>query len=305
MTAVEETVPVAVVIPTIGRPQLLRETLEALARCRPRAAEVLVVDQSGGDEIAAITAAFAQAGARHERCPGRGHGRARNHGLRAVGREATMFIDDDCSVTPQWVGTGYALALRDPACLWTGRVLPLGDPNAVPSMKDDTRPHDFTGSASFGALYSNNMVLPRQAALALGGFDETIVPAAEDCDFCYRWLRAGHPLRYEPALVLYHREWRSHEELVRLYTSYARGQGIVYGKHLRLGDLAVLRFVAADLYGWLRSLVAAAMRGRPRWSDPRRGIMRGLPGGLVAGFTRAPRTSTSSARSTRWFRGRS
>jgi GT2 family glycosyltransferase len=279
-----ETVPVTVVIPTIGRPELLRETLQALARCRPRAAEVLVVDQSAGAQIAAVVADFADIGARRERCDGRGLGLARNRGLHVVARDCVMFIDDDCSVALDWVGRGHALSISDPQCLWTGRVLAQGDPHAVPSTKDDPEPHDFTGSITCGALYPNNMVLPRSGALSLGGFDEALVPAAEDCDFCYRWLRSGRALRYDPALVVHHREWRTHGELIRLYASYARGQGLFYGKHLRRGDATILRFLARDFYGWARSLAEAVVRGRPRWSDPRRGIMRGMPLGLVRGW---------------------
>jgi glycosyltransferase involved in cell wall biosynthesis len=290
MVAADDIVPVTVVVPTIGRADLLSETLEALARCRPRAAELLVIDQSDRDQVQTLVKGFAEIGARHQRSNARGLGRARNDGLRAARQECVMFIDDDCSVASDWVGVGYGLASRDPSCLWTGRVLPLGDPAAVPSTKDDPEPHDFTGAVSCGALYPNNMVLPRSAALTQGGFDESLIPAAEDCDFCYRWLRAGRPLRYEPTLVVHHREWRPHEDLVRLYVNYAHGQGLFYGKHLRLGDLTVLRFLAFDLYGWLRSLGAAVLSRRPRWSDPRRGVIRGLPRGLVEGWRRTKRT---------------
>ena len=286
----DKILPVTVVIPTVGRPSLVQDLLEELARCEPRAAELLIVDQSDGDEISVIASRFAELGARVERCSLRGHARARNHGLRAARQECVMFIDDDCRPAADWVATGYELATRDPSCLWTGRVLPDGNPDAVPSTKEDPNPEDFSGTTRCDELYSNNMVVPRDAAVALGGFDEVIAPAAEDCEFCYRWLRAGHPFRYEPSLVIHHREWRTPDELVALYRGYARGQGAFYGKHLRLGDLSVLRFVARDIYGWLRAVGAAILYRRPRWSDPRRGVIYGLLPGILAGWKATSRT---------------
>src|SRR5438270_299876 len=47
-------VDVSVLIPTVGRAELLEQCLRSLERCRPRAREILVVDQSDGDEVAAV-----------------------------------------------------------------------------------------------------------------------------------------------------------------------------------------------------------------------------------------------------------
>ena len=64
------------------------------------------------------------------------------------------------------------------------------DPRTVPSTKDDPAPRELTGELLPGLLYPANMAVSRTLALELGGFDERI-EAAEDNDFCYRWLRAG------------------------------------------------------------------------------------------------------------------
>jgi GT2 family glycosyltransferase len=127
------------------------------------------------------------------------------------------------------------------------------------------------------------MILNRSLSLALGGFDEWL-RSAPDNDFCYRWLRAGNRLRYEPDMVVWHHDWRTPEELERLYVMYARGQGAVYAKHLRGGDLGMLVPIGRDLYAGLRGLAARVVRGRPRWSDARQGVLRGLPAGLLEGW---------------------
>jgi hypothetical protein len=69
-----------------------------------------------------------------------------------------------------------------------------------------------------------------------------------------------------------------------LYVRYADSQGMLYAKHLRRGDLRMLRFIARDVRNGLIGLAARVIRGRPRWSDERQGLLRGLIGGLVTGW---------------------
>ena len=282
----DEVNPVSVVIPTLGRPKLLRACLEALAQSRPRADEILVVDQSGDPAVAGVVDEFAVMGARLVPCDGRGVSLGRNMGLRHAKHEIVLVTDDDCRVAPDWVATGWRLIEADSEKIVTGRVLPVGDPRAVPSTIDDPLARDYTGEAQGGLLFPNNMVVNRSLVLADGGFDERFGPdeAAEDNEFCYRWLRAGRRLMYEPQLTVWHDDWRSPEDLERLYARYARGEGFFYAKHLRQGDLRVLRFIARDLVWALRSLASAVVKQRPRWTDHRRATLRWLPGGFVHGW---------------------
>lgn len=282
----DEVNPVSVVIPTLGRPKLLQACLEALAECRPRADEILVVDQSGDPAVAGVVAEFAVMGARLVPCDGRGVSLGRNMGLREAKHEVVLVTDDDCRVAPDWVAIGWRLMQADSAKIVTGRVLPVGDPRAVPSTIDDPIARDYTGDARGGLLFPNNMAVNRSLVLEDGGFDERFGPgeAAEDNEFCYRWLRAGRRLMYEPQLTVWHDDWRSPEDLEKLYARYARGEGFFYAKHLRQGDLRVLRFIARDLVWALRSLASAVVKRRPRWTDHRRATLRWLPGGFVHGW---------------------
>lgn len=278
--------PVSIVIPTVGRPGPLRQCLGSMAECDPGAAEVLVVDQSHDPEVVSVVSAFASIGARVVPCHGHGVARGRNDGIRAAAHDVVLVTDDDCTVPPDWVATALRLHEAHPAAIVTGRVLPVGDPRAVPSTKEATEPHDFTGERHGGSLFPNDMVLPRDAVLAAGAFDERFGPAeaAEDNDFSYRWLRAGETIVFEPALVVWHHDWRTPEELEQLYVRYARGQGFLYAKHLRQGDLLMLRWIARDLAWAARGALSAAVKHRRRWTDPRRGILRGMPGGFVSGW---------------------
>lgn len=286
MTVPSEVVPVTVAIPTIGRSEPLRRCLESLAASAPAPAEILVVDQSHDPSIEALVDEVGGRRARRVASHGVGVARARNDGLRAAANDVVLITDDDCTVPPDWAATGSRLATKHPGAIVTGRVLPVGDPRAVPSTKEDLLPVDLSGERRGGWLFGNNMVLPRAAVLALGGFDERFGPeeAAEDNEFCYRWLKAGRSLRYEPSLVVEHHDWRSAEELEQLYVRYARGEGFFYAKHLRRGDLRMLRFVARDVAWGLRGLASGLITGRESWTDSRRGVFKGMPGGLAAGW---------------------
>jgi GT2 family glycosyltransferase len=278
--------PVSVVVPTVGRVDQLRSCLDSLAACVPLPSEVLVVDQSGDPALATLVSRYSAAGARVVPCPGRGVSKGRNLGLREAAHEIVLVTDDDCTVEPDWVGTAWRLMVDDPEKLVTGRVLPVGEASAVLDTVDDPVARDHTGKARGGLLFPNNMVLNRSLVLAEGGFDERFGPeeAAEDNDFCYRWLRAGRRLVYEPTLTVHHNDWRTPEQLEHLYARYARGEGFLYAKHLRAGDVRVLRFLARDFLWAFRGLASALVRRRPRWTDPRRATLRSLPGGFVHGW---------------------
>src|SRR6478735_1675316 len=109
--------------------------------------------------------------------------------------------------------------------------------------------------------------------------DEGFCPAtaAEDNDFCYRWLREGNRLLYEPALRVWHHDWRTADELREVYRRYGQGQGAFYAKHLRRGDLRMLGFLAKDLYGGARAATGAALLRQPERARAPLGLLRGIP----------------------------
>jgi len=278
--------PVTVLVPTIGRPDLLRACLRSVSGCRPGADEVVIVDQSRDQAGAALIGEFLHLPVKVVGCEGRGYALGLNVGLRAARHQLVLVTNDDCTVRPDWVAVAYARARERPGGIVTGRVMPPEDGAPVPSIKVDLEPHDYHGEIVLNALYGGNMMLPRQEVLFFGGFDERpgMRVSSEDNDLCYRWLRAGRSLRYEPDMVVWHNDWRSPEELVQRYVEYARGNGVLYAKYLLRGDRSMLRYAAREYaWGW-RSLAAALVRRRPRWQDPRRGVLRGLPVGLAIGL---------------------
>ncbi len=275
--------PVSVVLPTIGRASLVSECLESLAKCEPRADEILVVDSSADGAVADVVASFATIGARVLAEPPRGLGYAFNAGLQEARHEVVLLTNDDCVVDRSWVGVGHTSLGRVADVIVTGRVLPEGDSDAVPSTIADPLRREHSGTPGF-FLYTQSMAVTRSSLLAFGAFDGRISPSAEDNDLSYRWLRAGRTIHYEPDFLVWHRDWRSPDQLSRLYVDYGVGQGLVYAKHLLRRDFRIARFVARDAYAAARGLADRAIRGRRPNGDWRLGLARGLPVGLLRGW---------------------
>jgi GT2 family glycosyltransferase len=265
---------------------MLRDTLASLARCDPRPAEILVVDQSEETVSDAVVDEVGLPGARVVPMRQRGRARAFNAGLKNAAYPIVLVVDDDCTVRTDWVAVASRAMQEEPEGIVCGRVLPPAgaDPRRVPSTFLRETTLDYTGDLYRGALYAGNMACPRDAVLAMGGFDERIGPFASDSEFCFRWLRAGKRLRHLPDLVVWHQDWRDPDELIRLYVDYYRGMGVFYAKYLAARDLIVLRMLLGDCYQALRSLYAGYVRGVERWADERRGAFRGLPRGLLEGW---------------------
>jgi GT2 family glycosyltransferase len=283
MHRVPGTSPVTVVLPTIGRPELVRACLTSLGHCEPQADEIVVVDSSMDDRVERVVESFVDIGARLVPCEKRGLGHAFNLGLRAAAHETVLLTNDDCVVEPSWVEVGNALLDGRGDVIVTGRVRPGGDPHVVPSTIDESVPRVYRGAPGF-FLFTQSVALVRSAVIAFGGFDPRIGPSAEDNDLSYRWLRAGRTIRYEPEFVVWHQDWRTKDQLARLYVDYGIGQGMVYAKHLRMRDIRIVRFVIRDAWAATRGLVDRVVRGARSHGDWRLGLAHGLPIGLARGW---------------------
>ena len=281
------TVTCSVVVPTIGRLPLLRECLESVLACRPGPAEVVVVDQSGGDDVRRLVEGMAAPELRLVPDSGRGIGRALNLGFRTARHPYVLVTHDDCLVSPNWVEVATRLLAERPSLLVTGRVEPPATAVAehVPSCRTDPVEEEHQGGFRYDMLYCNNWAASRAEVGAVGGFDERagLRLAAEDCDFCFRWTSQGRPVRYEPAMVVWHQDWRSEAALRRTYRTYGRGLGVFYAKHLLSGRRELLRYLRRDLARGARHSWHGRRRRLPAGLDVDRGLLLGVPVGLLTG----------------------
>jgi len=255
---------VSVVIPARDRPGQLRACLEALAGSDlPRSAfEVVVVDDGGRVPLDALVRSFeSRLAVSLRRQEGSGPACARNTGARLASGELLAFVDDDCLPSPSWLGELARACRSTPHCLVGGRTVNALESNLCAGASQLLIDYLFGyfNSEPEGArfLTSNNMAVPRQGYLEIGGMDESFPrAAAEDRDLCDRWRAKGWPVAFAPNAVVSHAHRMTFAGFLRQHFNYGRGAWLYH--HLRrLRSGLSLRVEPASFY---RNLAAYPFR---------------------------------------------
>jgi GT2 family glycosyltransferase len=216
--------PVAVVVATRDRPELLEGALNALAGVLRPQDELVVVDSASTKDTTRVLCE--RLGVRVITAPAPGTSLARNTGVAATTADLVAFTDDDCLPQPGWTAALAAAFQPDPRIgLVTGRVLADREVAAPLSLQESKRTRYFTYPTGHGA----NCCFRRTAFDAVGGFDERLGPgapgaASEDADLMRRVLAEGWYGYYEPTAVVTHRQWRGRRAAIRRSYAYGRGQ---------------------------------------------------------------------------------
>ena len=222
---------VTIVIPTLSRPERLRECLASFARqtMPDDAYEILVVDDGSPQPVSGpLVAAVGGPTIRVIRQSNAGPSAARNRGVQEARGELIALTDDDCQPTPAWLECLVNVHRQCPDAL-VGGITFNGLPNdlfATTSQLiiDLVYEHFNAEDESAFFLTSNNMLCSRDAYLELGGFDTSFKRAgAEDRDFCDRWRYSGRPLKLVRTATLEHRHAQSLQQFLGLHYRYGRG----------------------------------------------------------------------------------
>ena len=203
-----------IVIPTLGREQVLLDTLSALRALTPPAAEILVVDQTTRHEPAtdeALAAWVAAGKIRHIRRPAPGVVAAMNHGLREARAPVVLFLDDDIVPSPE-LFSAHVSGHRNYPAAWAvaGQMLQPGEePADLPAPEpraglraDLAFPFRSTRADWVASVMAGNLSVKREHALAIGGFDERFPPPVAyrfETEFARRLIAASGRIRLEPA----------------------------------------------------------------------------------------------------------
>lgn len=283
---------IAAVVCTRDRPELLRESLAALAGALRPGDERIVVDSASLD-AAAVAGVAADAGFRVVRVGRPGLSRARNAGVAAASADVVAFTDDDCRVAPGWAAGIDAVFSGDGDLgFLTGAVdadrqarLPVavgagGSAGDLDAMADPT-------ACGHGA----NMAFRRAALHDVGGFDEVLgaggpLRSAEDVDMFWRLSRAGWRGRHEPANRVTHVQWRSTAGALQTSYGYGVGLGAAAVKGVRLGRPEGWQVLGRGLWdGGLRRA----------WTD----LGNGYQAGALSSLVRTTGVAVGAARAAR------
>jgi GT2 family glycosyltransferase len=171
-------VAISVVVPTCGRPDLLRRCIAALeAQTLPSDQfEIIVVDDT------------------HSR---HGPAAARNRGWRRAHGDIVAFTDDDTVPDRAWLERGLNAFAPDVHAVSGRTIMPIPD-----------EPTDYERNESGlmrAEFITANCFVRRDVLESLGGFDENFrLPWREDSDLQFRLLRAGFTIAHAPDAVVVH-----------------------------------------------------------------------------------------------------
>jgi GT2 family glycosyltransferase len=159
--------------------------------------------------------------------PGLGPARARNAALQQALGEYVVFTDNDCAPDPNWLKAFDEAFSRSPAAAFGGRI--VDDPeNGIVGAASQilvTFLYDEAQASPGGLRFfcSNNLALPREALLRLGGFDTSFpLAAGEDRDLCARWLQHGE-MQFVSTAIVYHRQMLTLRSFWAQHSRYGRG----------------------------------------------------------------------------------
>jgi GT2 family glycosyltransferase len=217
----------SLIIITLNRAALLRQTLEALVRQTRMPGEVVVVDNGPTEDTAETAEAFRdRLNLRYVTEPRRGYAPARNRGLAEAHGEILYFLDDDCVAEPDWAAllrkpldageadlVSGARTLAQPGLAARLEYLSTDGPGLSPGLKrgPDSR------------LSTCNLALKRAVIEHVGKFDESLA-MCEDRDFSTRARLAGFRLLFEPAArVAHYSGTRRFSEYLRRMRHYGFG----------------------------------------------------------------------------------
>jgi len=222
----------SIIVPTFNRPLPLAHCLQSLARLDyPRHRfEVIVVDDGSESPTEAVVSSFSN------RLniitlitqPHSGPVTARNKGAAHAKGELLAFTDDDCIPIPNWL---KALAMRfaeTPDDMICGRILNVLLENLYSAASHFLIEYLYSyynaKSDQVRFFTSNNLALTADRFHSIGGFN-TLFPhaAAEDREFCERWLRHGFRMTYAPEALIYHAHRLTLHSFCRQQFNYGRG----------------------------------------------------------------------------------
>jgi GT2 family glycosyltransferase len=214
----------SIIVPTYNRPQRLAGFLERLTQMDyPRARfEVVLVDDGSEPPLKPVADRFADR--LNVTCLRQNHGgvaKGRQAGAEAARGRFLAFTDDDCLPATDWLRKLEASLAAVPDSAAGGHTM-NGLPDnacaaATQALISYLYAHMNANPRRARFFANNNMAMPRDLYLKIGGLDTTWPMCGEDRDLCDRWLAHGYAMIYVPDAIVHHlhdltlaRFWRQH-----------------------------------------------------------------------------------------------
>ena len=268
ITASTEVSPlISIIIPTYNRPGALGRSLASISLLAGEKSrlEVIVVDDGSRTSCADIvTEKSSVLRMRFLRQENQGPAAARNLGAAHARGKYLAFLDDDCSLPEDWLGVlaGYL----DENVMLGGRTVNMLTENPYSTASQDLVEYLYAYFSGIRQetrfIASNNMIVPAVLFSSIGGFSTRFrKAAAEDRDFCDRWLLAGYGIRYIPEIEVRHWHCLSLWQFARQHFGYGFGANLY---HLMRKRRRGISFRPEPLGFYLNLILYPFRRGRAK-----------------------------------------
>ena len=209
---------ISVAIPTYLREQILLDTIDQILALHVLPQEILVVDQTPSHDKMTekkLTVLAAEGKIRWLQQDKPSIPAAMNRALLEAGADVILFLDDDVELISEIVAAHAAAHRDNGAALVAGQViqswqtvLAAEEPSFAGNRSDDPDAFLFNSSRQcrISRFMGGNFSVNRNAAIAVGGFDENFVRVAYnfEAEFADRFLDAGHQIIFYPAAAICH-----------------------------------------------------------------------------------------------------
>ena len=222
----------SIIIATYNQAEKLEKCLDELKKSSypSEAIEVIVVDNNSQDNTESVVKSFS--GVKYLKEERQGSSYARNKGVSESTGEVLVFLDADSLPSEGWL-TNLIAPFKDASIGGVGgAVYPLKERNIISRYLGISlfmryprygRKRDVKGYPSCNLAVRKDSIE--------GGFDiENFPPLyGEDKDLCYRILRKGKRIVFEPSAVVYHAHAENLREFFALLTKSSKGR-VSFGK---------------------------------------------------------------------------
>ena len=228
----------------------------AMEQSRP-AEQILVVDDGGSEDLAAILGAWPDV--RILRQANRGLAAARNSGLAAATSDKVIFLDADDRLLPNAIAAGLTCFAQHPSAAFV-----YGGYEDVAAGERETR---FTAIEGRSELLRSNRIgmiatvmFDRRILLSCGGFDERL-NACEDWDAYLRLSRCHEFTWHAQTIAEYQRhDANMSSDALRMI----RGHVEIFDRLVRDSPAGERSIVMKERSRWLaRQALVLLRRGRP------------------------------------------
>ncbi|MFC1884855.1 glycosyltransferase [Thermodesulfobacteriota bacterium] len=221
----------SIIVPTYGRPKGLGNCLKALSRLNypPDNFEVIVVDDGSETHLSHVCEPFQnKVNIKLISQPNSGPAAARNKGAEHAKGRFLAFTDDDCIPLPNWLNLMEVHLNERPDCAVAGKMVNVfpENPYSMSSQILIDFLHDYYNKKSNGAkfLTTSSLGVSAKEFREIGGFDTSFPrAAAEDRDFCARWLHSGKKVVFDSNIRVQHGSMLSMNTYLKQHFNYGRG----------------------------------------------------------------------------------